>query len=65
MNEKNQALRLINDLLADFRDPDFVWQVVALVVCLGLALLVARWWQGRRQEGAGRLQEAGFRLVFR
>ncbi len=64
MNEKSQALRLINDLLADFRDPDFVWQVVALAVCLGLALLVARWWQGRHREGAGRLKEAGFRLVF-
>jgi small-conductance mechanosensitive channel len=64
MNEKSQALRLINDLLADFRDPDFVWQVVALVVCLGLALLVARWWQGRHLEGAGRLKEAGFRLIF-
>ena len=64
MNEKSQALRLINDLLADFRDPDFVWQVVALAVCLGLAMIVARWWQGRHREGAGRLKEAGFRLVF-
>ena len=64
MNEKSQALRLINDLLADFRDPDFVWQVVALAVCLGLALIVARWWQGRHREGAGRLKEAGSRLVF-
>ena len=64
MNEKSQALRLINDLLADFRDPDFVWQVVALAVCLGLAMIVARWWQGRHREGAGRLTEAGSRLVF-
>ena len=26
MSEKSQALRLINDLLADVRDPDFAWQ---------------------------------------
>jgi small-conductance mechanosensitive channel len=64
MSEKSQALRLINDLLADFRDPDFVWQVVALVVCLGLAGLIAHWWRGRHAEGAGRLSDAGARLAF-
>lgn len=64
MSEKNQALRLINDLLSDFRDPDFVWQVIALLTCLGLAGLVARWWRGRQTEGAGRLSDASSRLAF-
>uniref|UniRef100_Q47B93 MscS Mechanosensitive ion channel n=1 Tax=Dechloromonas aromatica (strain RCB) TaxID=159087 RepID=Q47B93_DECAR len=64
MSEKSPALRLINDLLADFRDPEFIWQVVALVACLGLAFLVARWWQGRHAEGAGRFSDAGSRLAF-
>ena len=27
MSEKSQALRLINNLLADIREPDFIWQV--------------------------------------
>jgi small-conductance mechanosensitive channel len=64
MSEKNQALRLINDLLADFRDPEFVWQVVALLVCMSLAGLIARWWRGSRTEGSGRLSDASSRLVF-
>jgi small-conductance mechanosensitive channel len=64
MSEKNQALRLINDLVADFRNPDFVWQVVALVACIGLAALIAAWWRGRRTEGEGRLSDASSRLVF-
>ncbi|NTV72047.1 MAG: mechanosensitive ion channel [Azonexaceae bacterium] len=64
MSEKSQALRLINDLLADFRDPDFVWQVVALVGCIVLAALIATWWRSRRTEGAGRLSDASSRLAF-
>lgn len=64
MSEKSQALRLINDLVDDFRDPSFVWQVVALVVCVGLALIIARWWRGRHTEGAGRLSDASARLAF-
>ena len=64
MSEKSQALRLINDLLSDVRDPDFIWQVVALVACIGLALLVARWWRSRHEEGAGRLSDASSRLAF-
>lgn len=64
MNEKSQALRLINDLLADVRDPGFIWQVVALVACIGSALLIARWWWSRHEEGAGRLSDAGARLAF-
>ena len=64
MSEKSQALRLINDLVADFRDPDFVWQIVALVACIGLAALIAHWWRGRHEEGAGRLSDASSRLAF-
>ncbi|WP_434515578.1 mechanosensitive ion channel family protein [Dechloromonas sp. ARDL1] len=64
MSEKSQALRLINDLLADIRDPSFVWQVVTLVACIGSALLIARWWHSRHTEGEGRLTDAGARLVF-
>ena len=54
MTEKNQALRLINDLLADVRDPSFIWQVVTLVFCIGSAWLVANWWRSRHTEGEGR-----------
>ena len=64
MSERSQALRLINDLLSDLRDPDFIWQVVALVACIGLALLIARWWRSRHEEGAGRLSDASSRLAF-
>jgi small-conductance mechanosensitive channel len=64
MSEKSQALRLINDLLADVRDPDFAWQVLALLACLGLAWLIARWWRGRHAEGAGRISDASSRLAF-
>jgi small-conductance mechanosensitive channel len=64
MTEKSQALHLINDLLADFRDPAFVWQAVALVACVALTALIAAWWRGRRTEGSGRLSDASSRLVF-
>ena len=64
MSDKSQALRLINDLVADFRDPGFVWQVVSLVACIGLAALIAHWWRGRRTEGEGRLSDASSRLAF-
>ena len=64
MTEKNQALRLINDLLADVRDPSFIWQVVTLVFCIVSAWLVANWWRSRHTEGEGRLSDVGARLVF-
>lgn len=64
MSEKSQALRLITDLLADFNDTSFVWQAVALLACLGLAFMIARWWRGRHLEGAGRLSDASSRLAF-
>jgi len=64
MRQKNPALQLFNDLWADFRDPDFIWQVLALGVALAGAWLFANWWRSRHQEGAGRLSDAGSRLVF-
>lgn len=64
MSEKSQALRLINNLLADIREPDFIWQVVALLACIGSALLIARWWRSRHEEGSGRLNDASARLAF-
>ena len=64
MSQKNPALKLFRDLVADVSDPNFIWQVVALVVCLGAAWLIARWWRGRNHEGAGRLKDAGARLAF-
>ncbi len=64
MSEKSQALRLINNLLADIREPDFIWQVAALTICIGTALLIARWWRSRHVEGSGRLNDASARLAF-
>lgn len=64
MTQKNPALQLFNDLWQDVRDPDFIWQVLALVVCLGVASLFARWWRSQRAEGAGRLSDASARLAF-
>ncbi|MBK7899056.1 MAG: mechanosensitive ion channel [Azonexus sp.] len=63
MNEM-QALRLLSDLWADLRDPDFVWQVVALFVSLGVAALVARAWRSRGGERPQALHAAGSRLAF-
>ena len=64
MRTDSQALRLISDLVDDFRDPGFIWQVLALLACLGLASLFARWWRSRHAEGAGRLSDASARLAF-
>lgn len=65
MTQSNPALQLFRDLFDDLRDPNFVWQVVALAACVGAAWLFARWWIGRHhQEGAGRLKDAGARLAF-
>ena len=65
MTQSNPALQLFRDLFDDLRDPNFVWQVVALAACVGAAWLFARWWIGRHhQEGVGRLKDAGARLAF-
>lgn len=64
MSQKNPALQLLKDIVADIRDPDFIWQVLALIVCLGVASFIARWWRQRREEGSGRLSDASARLAF-
>ncbi|MCL2524783.1 MAG: mechanosensitive ion channel [Betaproteobacteria bacterium] len=61
---QDQTLSLLRDLWADIQAPDFIWQLAALAVCLGLALLFARWWQGRHAENAGRFGQASSRLAF-
>jgi small-conductance mechanosensitive channel len=64
MTQNNQALQLIKDLLDDFRDPNFVWQLAAILACLVLATLISRWWSKRKEIGGSRLHDAGSRLVF-
>lgn len=60
-----QALSLIGKLLADFGDPLFVWQLVALGSCLVLAWGIAHWWQRtHREDGGGRFRQLGGRLAF-
>ena len=64
MSQKNPALKLVRDLLEDVSDPNFIWQVVALVACLGTAWLIARWWRASHGQDGGRLRDAGSRLAF-
>ena len=64
MTDRYPALTLLRNLLEDVRDPNFIWQLLALAACLGVAWLIERWWRGRHAEGAGRLKDAGSRLVF-
>ena len=59
-----QALQLVSDLAADLRDPNFIWQVLALLVSLAGAWAFARWWHSRQAADAGRLHQASARLVF-
>ncbi|MBS4017363.1 MAG: mechanosensitive ion channel [Dechloromonas sp.] len=60
-----QALSLIGKLLADFGDPLFVWQLVALGSCLVLAWGIAHWWQRtHREDAGGRFRQLGGRLAF-
>ena len=63
--QHSEALQLFRDLVDDLRDPNFVWQLVALAACLGAAWLIARWWLARHHKAdGGRLHDAGARLAF-
>lgn len=63
--QQNEVLQLFRDLVDDLRDPNFVWQLVALAACLAAAWLIARWWLARHhKEDGGRLHDAGARLAF-
>ena len=64
MSQNYPALQLFADLWQDVYDPKSIWQLLALVLCLGAAGLFARGWHQRHEEGAGRLTDAGARLVF-
>ena len=66
MSESGVAFgRLIGNLLADFRDPSFIWQLAALLVSLALAGGFARYWQSTHAPvAAGRLRQVGSRLAF-
>lgn len=63
MNDK-QALKFLSELWGDLRDPEFIWQAIALAVCIGIALAVGRWWKERRGGDNDRLHAAGSRLAF-
>ena len=63
--QHNEALQLFRELVDDFRDPNFVWQLVALAACVGAAWLIVRWWLVRHHKvDGGRLHDAGARLAF-
>ena len=64
MSQKSPALQFFKELWADLSQPDFIWQVVALAVCLGGAMLLAHLWRRRHEEGAGRLTDISSRLIF-
>lgn len=55
---QNELASLWHGVLADLREPDLVWQLLAIAVCLLLARLGARLLRGR-QIGEGRAWELG------
>jgi len=57
-------LNLLNQLWEELQHPDLVWQLLALAVCLGIAWLIATWWQRRDHVKGDRLHAAGARLAF-
>jgi small-conductance mechanosensitive channel len=63
--QQNEALQFFRELVDDFRDPNFVWQIVALAACVGAGWLIYRWWLARHHNAeGGRLHDAGARLAF-
>ena len=64
-NPDLQVLLQLNQLRRDVAGHDFVWQVLALLLCLGLAYFLAhRWlrWRREQAEPARRLGQIGARL---
>lgn len=47
MQESPAFAKLVRDVVRDFGDPQIIWQIVALVVALGVALVLRRWMIGR------------------
>ena len=64
MTQKSPALQFFKELWAEVSQPDFIWQVLALLVLLGCAMLLANMWRRRHEEGAGRLTDISSRLIF-
>ena len=64
MTQKSPALQFFKELWAEVSQPDFIWQVLALLVLLGCAMLLANMWRRRHEEGAGRLTDMSSRLIF-
>ncbi len=52
---QNELNSLWHSLLADLREPDLLWQIVALLVCFGIAKLAERFVRGQQvdYEGTG------------
>lgn len=66
-NPDLQVLLQLNQLRRDVAGHDFVWQVLALLLCLGLAYFLAHhWlrWRREQAEPARRLGQIGARLAF-
>ncbi|SNU87858.1 mechanosensitive ion channel family protein [Pandoraea sputorum] len=47
MQESPAFARLVRDVVRDFGDPQIIWQIVALVGALAVALVLRRWMIGR------------------
>lgn len=59
-----QTLKLLSELWSDLQDPNLIWQGLALILSLALAMLIARWWRKRESGKSGRFHAAGTRVAF-
>lgn len=56
---------MLRELIADLAEPDFWWQALALVLCLSVAFVLARFGRGRwGTAGIGHSYSLGRRLAF-
>ncbi len=58
---------LLRELWGDFQQPEVIWQIAVLVVCIGLALIIDHVFARRRKAGTGDMQlgQRSFaRIVF-
>ncbi len=66
-NPELQILLQLNQLRVDVQRPDFIWQALALALCLGLAWFLARrWivWRGAQPDQAPHSGQIRDRLTF-
>lgn len=59
MNPETQIENLLTALLSDFERPDFWWQIGVLLICLGVARLIARSLRGQPLSGTGKAWQLG------